>query len=156
MFIVVSSDLCTLNYHFVFSRPVIRQFSKITFFLCAQTVLIFQISLFCFSKIIFLTLLKHYKNRGFSRFLCFFVKREAKSKTRIITGIFGFWVFGPKNGRSWPLTVFQKLVCSNPFLIDFFQCALFWPSCQNRVFWTKKNWKTNFLVFVFLYLFFRV
>ena len=36
-----------------------------------------------FGKFSFLGLLKHYKNRGFSRFLCFLFLKEKKGKKKI-------------------------------------------------------------------------
>ena len=46
----------------------------------------------------------------------------------MITWISG-WFFGPEMAVSWRISVFQKLVCWNPY---FYRCALFGPSCQER------------------------
>ena len=47
---------------------------------------------------LFLGLLKHYKNRGFNRFLCFPFLKEKKGKKKMITGISEFCFFVQK----WP------------------------------------------------------
>ena len=44
----------------------------------------------------FFGLLKHYKNRGFSNFLCFLLLKEKKTGKKMMTGIYEFCFFGPK------------------------------------------------------------
>ena len=113
-----------------------------------------------FLKWSFLGLLKHYKNRGFSRFLCFFVvEREEKRQKN---DNWNFWIcFCPKMAVSWRITVFPKMPCWNPYFYSVFGCALSGPSCQKGNFWTppkkKKFWliiEKLFLFLVFLCFFF--
>ena len=61
---------------------------------------IFSVLSLDFQNSLFLGLLKHYKNRGLSEFLCFVLLKEKKTgKTKMITEIYKFWVFWSKNGR---------------------------------------------------------
>ena len=49
-----------------------------------------------FGKFSFLGLIKHYKNRGFSRCLCFFVVGREKKAQKNDNWNFRIWFFGPK------------------------------------------------------------
>ena len=53
----------------------------------------------------------------------------------MITGISGFWFFGPKMAISWRICFFQKEVCWNPY---------FYSVLGVRVFWAKLSKKGNF------------
>ena len=93
---MVSSDFCTLNYHFV-CVCVFSQLSVdflIFFFFKKGCKHCSFLEFLCF-KSNFLCLLKHYKNKGFSIYVFFVVEREEKMQTKMITGISGF-VFCPK------------------------------------------------------------
>ena len=103
---------------------------------------------------LFLGLLKHYKNRGFSRFLCFFVF-ERKKATKRITGISEFVFFCPKMAVSWRLTFFQKIGW-NPYFYSVLGSEFSEPRCQKRQFLdtlSKHFWliteKLFFGIFVF-------
>ena len=117
-----------------------------------------------FENSLFEGLLKHYKNRGFSKLLCLLLllKEKKTGKKTLITGISGFWFFGPK----WPFrdayVVFKKSV-ETPIFIVFWGCALFGPSCQKGNFGhpppkrkvlliTEKLIFEYFLVFQFFFL----
>ena len=81
---MVSRDLfCTLSYHFVFFlSPIFWQFLKIAFFKKRVQKLglpIFSVLSLNFENSLFLGLLKHYKNRGFSKNLCFVLLKEKKT-----------------------------------------------------------------------------
>ena len=82
---VVSSDLfCTLSYHFVFlfCAQLSGNFLKITFFKRRVQKLgfsFFSVLSLNFENYLFLGLLKHYKNRGFSNCLCFVLLKEKKT-----------------------------------------------------------------------------
>ena len=88
----------------------------------------------------------------------------------MITGIYEFEFFLSKNGRSWPITVFQKLVCWNPYFYSVLGVRVFWAKFskkgilghppKNKNFLTD-NWKAHFLIFfcfcfVYYFLFFVV
>ena len=103
----------------------------------------------------FLGLLKHYKNRGFSRFLCFLFLKKKKGKKKMITGIYEFGFFWSKNGRFVTHNFFPKKIAWNPYFYSVFGCAFSGPRCQKRQFLdtlSKKNltdnWKVLFLVFL--------
>ena len=101
----VSGDFWVLSYQFVFffCFQLFANFLKIAFF--KKRVQKLGFSIFCvlslnFENSHFLGLQKHYKNRGFSRFLCFlFLKEKKIGQKKMITGIYKFWVFWSKNGR---------------------------------------------------------
>ena len=71
-----------------------------------------------FEKSHFLGLLKHYKNRGFSRFFVFLVvEREEKGKKKMITGIYEFGFFLSKNGRFVTQNCFSKIGLLKPVFL---------------------------------------
>ena len=82
---MVSRDLvCTLSYHFVFfCAQLSGNFVKIAFFEKKRVqklgFSIFSVLSLNFENSLFLGLLKHYKNRGFSSFLCFLLLKEKKT-----------------------------------------------------------------------------
>ena len=160
-----------------FRRFVFAQFSFCVFF-CAQLSCnflkiaffekkrvqklgfsIFSVLSLHFENSLLLGLLKHNKNRGFSIF-CVLLLKEKKIGKKNDNWNFWIWVFCPKMAVSWRITVFQKLVCWNPFLIVFWGCAFSGPSCQkkgisghppkNKKFLTD-NWKAHFLIFFFVF-----
>ena len=72
-----------LSYQFVFFLcfHLFANFLKIAFFKKRVQKLgfsIFSVLSLIFENSLFLGLLKHYKNRGFSRFLCFWLLKEKK------------------------------------------------------------------------------
>ena len=82
----------------VFFCPIIWQLSENNLF--QKRVQKLGFSIFCvlslkFENSLFLGLLKHYKDRGFSRFLFFVVEREETSKKKDNWN-FWIWVFCPK------------------------------------------------------------
>ena len=84
-------------------------------------------------KILFFGLLKHYKNRGFSNFLCFLLLKEKKTGKKMITGIYEFGFFWSKSGRFVTHICFPTKKGLKPlFFIVLLGCALFGPSCQKR------------------------
>ena len=109
---MVSSDFwhTQLSFCFFFC-PIIRQLSKNSLFQKKGAKIGF-FKFLCFKlifrKFSFLGLLKHYKNRGFSRFLCFFVFEREKGKKKMITGISEFWVFLSKMAVSGRITFSKK------------------------------------------------
>ena len=126
---------------------------------------IFSVLSLNFEDSLFLGLLKHYKNRGFSNFLCFVLLKEKKTGKKMITGIYEFGFFWSKNGRFVTHNCFSKK--KNPettIFIVFFVCALCGPSCQKREILDTQpkkkkifidNWKAHFWVFfVFSFFFF--
>ena len=81
----------------------------------------------------------------------------------MITGISGFWFFGPKMAVSWRICFLQKKEkAETPIFIVFWGCALFGPSCLKwkiRTPTQKKkiltdNWKAHFLRMFYIFLFF--
>ena len=82
---MVSRDLfCTLSYHFVFyfCPQFSGNFLKIAFFKKRVQKLgfpIFSVLSLNFENSLFLGLLKHYKNRGFSKIVCFVLLKEKKT-----------------------------------------------------------------------------
>ena len=82
--------------------------------------------------LLFLGLLKHYKNRGFSNFLCFLLLKEKKQAKKMITGIYEFRFFLV---QKWPFRdayVFSQKIAETPIFVVFLGCALFGRSCQKR------------------------
>ena len=77
--------VCTLSYHFVFlsfGAQLSGNFLKIAFFKKRVQKLgfsIFSVLSLNFENSLFLGLLKHYKNRGFSSFWCFLLLIEKKT-----------------------------------------------------------------------------
>ena len=120
IFIVVSSDFCTLSYHFfvcVCVRPIIWQFSKNSVFKNrVQTFcgIFFKFLCFEFLKILFLWLPKHYKSRGFTNVLCLLLLKERK-KANKITGISVFCL--SKNGRFVTHICFSKIGLPKPQIL---------------------------------------
>ena len=164
---MVSSDwFCTLSYHFVFFLcPIIWQFSRNSLFRKKGAKIgffNFQCFKFKFWKFCFFGLLKHYKNRGFSNFLCFLFLKEKKTGKKTF---YEFWLFWSKNGRFVTHICFQKKGPETPIFIVFLGCALFGPSCQKREILDthpkkKKivtdNWKAHFWVFLVFSCFFSL
>ena len=94
---------------------------------------IFSVLSLNFENSPFLGLLKHYKNRGFSKIVCFVLLKEKKTgKKKLITGIYEFGIFWSKNGFRDAHLLFKKKGPETPIFIVFFGCALFGPSCQKR------------------------
>ena len=60
---------------------------------------IFSVLSLNFGNSLFLGLLKHNKNRGFSNFGVSVIEREENKQKKMITGIYEFRFFGSKNGR---------------------------------------------------------
>ena len=156
-----------LSYHFVFILcPVICQFPKNSHFR-KQGAKIGFFKFLCFKfifwKFSFLGLLKHYKNKGFSRILCFLSLKEKKKPEKMIIGISGFGFFCPKMAVSWRASAFQKKLAETPILIVFLS-AHFWakvPKKGNFGHSPKKgkNWPITeklcfggFLLFFFVFL----
>ena len=101
-----------------------------------------------FENSLFLGLLKHYKNRGFSQFLWFLLlKKKKKAKNN---DNWNFW-FGFFLVQKWPFRdahlFFKKNLLKPlppPIFIVFFGCALFGPSCQKReILDTHQNKRKN-------------
>ena len=88
LYVVVSSDLCKLSYHFVFfGCPIMSHFSKNRVFE-KKVQVFFQISVLSFFGVfLFLCLLKHNKRRGFSNFCAFVVQREEKAPKKILRSL---------------------------------------------------------------------
>ena len=99
---MVSDDLFLLSYHFVcvFCVQLSANFPKIAFFQKNECKDWFFSIIFCFKynfgKISFLGLLEHYKNRGFSQFLWFFLLKKKRIDKKMITGSSGLGFLGPK------------------------------------------------------------
>ena len=105
--IVVSSVFCTVSYHFVFCCAHLSgNFLKRAFFQKLSPFFSnFSVSSLIFENSHFLRLLKHYKNRGFSKIVYFcWTFKEKKNKIKVITGISGFGFLVPK----WP---FVTVIC---------------------------------------------
>ena len=149
-----------------FSSQLSGCFLKIAFFKKRVQKLGFPI--FCvlslnFQNSLFLGLLKHYKNRGFSWFLCFLLLWGKKKAKKNDNWNFWIWLFFV---QKWPFRDSElfstKRVAETPIFIVFFGGALFWPSCQKREILEthqkrKKiltdNWKALFLVFLCFFCF---
>ena len=137
---------CTHSYHLVFFLcPIIWQLSKnILFQKMGAKIGFFKFLCFklIFGKFSFLGLLKHYKNRGFSRCLCFFVfEKEKKATKKMITGISEFGFFLSKNGRFVTHNFFPKKQAEAPIFIVFLGARFlgqgvkkgnFWIPCQKE------------------------
>ena len=127
-----------LSFCVFFLSPIFWQFSKNSLFQkqrCKNWVFqFFSVLSLNFENSLFLGLLKHYKNRGFSKILCFVLLKEKKTgKKKMITGIYEFGFFWSKNGRFVTHICFSKKKApETPIFIVFFGCALFGPSCQKR------------------------
>ena len=145
----------------LFLFPVIFQFSKNSLFQKRGAKIgfsNFQCFKLIFWKFSFLGLLKHYKNRGFSKFGFFVVERE---ENRQKNDNWNLWilVFWSKNGRFVTHICFPKKGPETPIFIVFWGWALFGPRCQKGKFWkaTQKkkkltdNWKAIFLVFLLFF-----
>ena len=80
-------EFCTLSYHFVFffCPQFSGNFLKIAFFKKRVQNLgfsVFSVLSLNYENSLFLGLLKHYKNRGFSTFLCSVLLKEKKTGKR--------------------------------------------------------------------------
>ena len=145
---MVSSDcFCALSYHFVFfCAQLSGNFRNIAFFKKRVQKLgfsIFSVLSLNFENSLFVGLLKHYKNRGFSKFWCFLLLKEKKQAKQNDKWNFWIWVFWSKNGRFVTHMFFQKKVCWNPYFYSVLGCALFGPSCQKGKFWTPTQKRRN-------------
>ena len=126
-----------LSYHFVFfGCPIIGNFLKIAFFEkekgCKNWVFQILCFKFIFWKFSFLGLLKYYKNRGFSRFLCFCywkIRKRQKNDN------WNFWirVSFPKMAVSWRTSVFQKTLLKPLFLYCFWVHAFWAKVSKNEI-----------------------
>ena len=105
---------------FFFCPQFSGNFLKIAFFKKRVQKLgfpIFSVLSLNFENSLFLGLLKHYKNRGFSRFLCFLFLKEKKIGKKKITEIYKFWVFWSKNGRFVTHICFPKKKALKPLCL---------------------------------------
>ena len=154
---------CSIISLFSFLFPVIFQFSKNSLFSkkgCKIGFSIFSVLSYFFANSLFLALLKHYKNRGFSKFGFFVVEREGnrqKTKDNWNLWILVFW---SKNGHFVTHICFPKKGPETPILIVFWGWALLGPRCQKREILkshpTKNknltdNWKAIFWYFCCLF-----
>ena len=139
---MVSRDLfCTLSYPlvFFFCPQFSGNFLKIAFFKKRVQNLgfsIFSVLSLNFENSLFLGLLKHYKNRGFSNFCvlcCLKRRKQAKKNDNWNFNEFGF--FWSKNGRFVTHKCFSKKRPWN----HYFYCVF----CV-RAFWAKLSKKGNF------------
>ena len=125
-----------LSYQFVFLLfPVIFQFSKNSLFQKRGAkigLFKFQCFKLFFWKVSFLGLLKHNKNRGFSKFGVFLLLKEKKIGQKMITEIYKFGFFWSKNGRFVTHICFPKERAWTPIFVVFWGWALFGPRCQKR------------------------
>ena len=122
-----------LSYQFVFfvCFQLFFSFLKIAFFKeGVQFFSIFSVLSYVFENSLFLGLLKHIKNKGFSIWGFFVVERRKQEK--MITEIYEFWFFWSKNGRFVTHNCFSKKRPETPNFIVFFGCAFFGPRCQKR------------------------
>ena len=113
---MVSSDICTLNYHFVcfLCAQLSNNFLQIVFFSKTGSEFFFQISLFVFNFWNFVVCWNPIKMRGFnnSEFFCSF---NGKWEPEFLV-----LSFCPTMAVSWRLTVFQNLVCWNLYFYNAF------------------------------------
>ena len=130
--------ICQFSENNLFSKKRVQKLGFANFTILSS---FFEISLF-------LGLLKHYKNRGFSR--------EEKNPQKNDNWNFRIWFFCPKMAVSWRITVFQKLVCWNPCFYGVWGCAFAGPSCQKMEFLDtppkKKILTDNWKVFLYFLL----
>ena len=130
-----------------FLCPIIWQLSKNSLFQKRVQKMCF--SNFCvlsqfLENSLFLGLLKHYKNRGFSRFLCFFVFEREKRQEKNDNWNFWIWIFLSKNGRFVTHNFFPQKIGWNPYSYSVFGCAFSGPRCQKSNFWISCQKKENF------------
>ena len=151
-----------LSYHFVFFLcPVICQFSKNSLFR-KKRVQKLGFSNICvlssfFENYLFLGLLKHYKNRGFSNFLCFLLLKEKEKARKNDNWNLWIWFLCPKMAVSWRTSA---LCCWNPYFYSVcWVCALWAKVSEKGNFENtpKKekmtdNWKALFLIFLYFLL----
>ena len=128
-----------LSFCVFFLSPIFWQFSKNSLFQKRVQKLgfpIFSVLSLHFENSLFLGLLKHYKNRGFSKLLCFALLKEKKNRQKkMIIGIYEFGILGSKNGRFVTHICFSKKRPWNPYFY-----SVFWV----RAFWAKLSKKGNF------------
>ena len=143
---MVSSDFLhtQLSFSVFFLCPIIWQLSKNSLFQkMGAKIGFFKFLCFelIFGKFSFFSLLKHYKNRGFSRFLCFLFLKKKKGKKKMITGISEFGFFLSKNGRFMTHNFFPKKQAEAPIFIVFLGAHFlgqgvkkgnFWIPCQQE------------------------
>ena len=164
---VVSSDFLRTQLSFsFFGAQLCGSYLKIAFL--KKWVQKLGFSNFCvLSKFLenslFLGLLKDYKNRGFSRFLCFLLLNKKKGKKKMITGISEFGFFLSKNGRFVTHNFFPKKQAETPIFIVFLGARFLGQGVKKRQFLDtlskrKKiltdNWKVVFWYFCVFYFFF--
>ena len=163
VFTVVSGDVCTLTYDFVFwsGRPIISQFSKnLVFFQIGCISTNFTVLYFMFENNLFM-FAKTRKIGGAADFCGLLFKeknkaknKKAKKKLEILVCCFV---------QKWPFRdrclLFKKLVCWNPCFDNVFGVRAFWARLSKREILdpTPKNltgnWKAHFFVFFgFLFL----
>ena len=107
-----------LSFCVFFCAQFSGNFLKIAFF--KKRVQKLGFSIFCVLSQFFeffLGLLKHYKNRGFSRFLCFLFLKDKKEAEKLITGIYKFGFFWSKNGRFVTHICFPKKKALEPLFL---------------------------------------
>ena len=148
---MVSSDFLhtQLSFSVFFCAQLSGNYLKIAFFFQKMGAKIGFFNFLCFKlifgKFSFLGLLKHYKNRGFSRFLCFLFLKKKKGKKKMITGIYEFGFFWSKNGRFVTHNFFPKKIAWKPYFYSVLGCAFSGPRCQKRQFLdTLSKKKENF------------
>ena len=133
IFIVVSSDFCTLMLCFFWGGggggPVIRQFSKNVF--CVQKLFFFKFPCFKFN---FweppFTLLKHYKTRVSAIFVFLLFKEKTRAKRN---DNWNFWVLGSKNGCFVTVNCFCSFGLPKPLFYSVLGVRGFWAK------WPKKG-----------------
>ena len=148
-----------LSFCVFFYAQLSGNFLKIAFFKKRVQKLgfsIFSVLSLSFENSLFLGLLKHYENRGFSNFLCFCCWKGRKQAKEMITGISGFWFFWSKMAVSWRICFFKKKVCWNPYFYSVFRVRAFraklskkgnfgHPPKKKKI--LTDNWKAHFWVF---------
>ena len=127
--------------------PIIWQLSKNSLFQkkgAKNGVFKFLCFKLSYGKFSFLGLLKHYKNRGFSRFLCFFFERE-KRQEKNDNWNFRIWFFLSKNGRFVTHNFFpKKKKAETPIFIVFLGARFLGQGVKNRQFLDTLSKKEKF------------
>ena len=152
---MVSSDFCKLSY--LFRAQLSCNFLKIVFFQPKGATKFFFLRFLC-CKVFCLP--KHYKIGVSATFwvFCCWKRKDRPKKWQLEFLNLGF--FGLKMAVSWRTTVFQKMLCWNPYFHSVFGGALFGPSSQKREMLDthqkkKKNWlMTEKLIFKYFCVFF--
>ena len=147
----------------LFLFPVICQFSKNSLFQKKGAkigLFNFQCFQLIFWKCSFFGLLKHYQNRGFSKFgfFCCWKRRNRQKNDNWNLWILAF--FCPKMAVLWRTSAFQKKSAWNPYFYSVFGMSAFWAKVSKKGNFEKPpkkwkkltdNWKAIFWYFCFFF-----